>query len=234
MKNAFDRQKHQRCLTTLLANIIKTLSEKVAFKGGTCAFIFYDLPRFSFDLDFDLLSPLNQGEKDKIREILENHGAILDANDKRYTLFYLFDYGKGIKKIKIEFNKRIWINNKYKREWFLGLPILISDEATLLTNKLVALTDRKIAVARDLFDVCFFLEKGFPINENLIKERTNKDAQEYCKFLVEFIQEKFTSRNVLQGLGEALDNQQKIWVRTQLIDQTLAEIKELLFHFKPL
>ncbi len=35
----------------------------------------------------------------------------------------------------------------YKPASFLGIPMQIADEATLLTNKIVALTERKTAVA---------------------------------------------------------------------------------------
>ena len=32
-----------------------TINSLLGFKGGTCAYFFYNLPRFSVDLDFDLL-----------------------------------------------------------------------------------------------------------------------------------------------------------------------------------
>ena len=32
-----------------------SIAPLLGFKGGTCAYLFYGLPRFSVDLDFDLL-----------------------------------------------------------------------------------------------------------------------------------------------------------------------------------
>ena len=46
------------------------------------------------------------------------------------------------------------------------------DKASIFANKLVALTDRKIMVNRDLYDICFFYKNNFPINEKIITERT--------------------------------------------------------------
>jgi len=225
MKGSFDRLLHERHLLLLLSEIVRSIPEKIAFKGGTCAMLFYDLPRFSFDLDFDILKPLEKNEIDEIRSMLLQKGKILDMEDKEYTLFFLFDYAKDHQNIKIEMNKRIWNNNVYKNVWFMGLPLMIPDEKTLFTNKLVALTDRRSPVARDLFDVWFFLKQKFPVHEPLIEERTGKRMKEYLEGLIGFIKKTYTKRNVLQGLGYALDEKQKDWARVKFIDDTLKELK---------
>ena len=227
MSAGFDRNTHGRYLTALLTGIIKAVPEKTAFKGGTCATLFYDLPRFSFDLDFDIIRPFGKSDTDAIKEVLSSNGRVADEADKKHTLLYEFDYGKGATKIKIEFNKRVWKNNRYKNEWFMGVPILLADEITVATNKLVALSDRKSAVVRDLFDAWYFLSHGFMLNEKLLIERTGKGTDEYCAFLVKFIKKTFSRRNVLQGLGEALDDKQKAWAREHLIDETILLIEKI-------
>lgn len=227
MSSGFDRNTHGRYLTALLTGIIKAVPEKTAFKGGTCAALFYDLPRFSFDLDFDIIRPFETRDNDAIKEVLSAYGRVVDEADKKYTLLYEFDYGKGATKIKIEFNKRVWKNNRYKNEWFMGVPILLADEMTVATNKLVALSDRKSAVVRDLFDAWYFLSHGFKLNEQLLIERTGKGVGEYCAFLVRFIKKTFSRRNVLQGLGEALDDKQKVWAREHLIDETVSLLEKM-------
>ncbi len=228
MSLKFDATLHKRHLSHLLAEIAKPLSEKLAFKGGTCGLLFYNLPRLSFDLDFDILKTLDPTDRDDIREILSKNGVVREFHDKRHTLFFLFDYGSGYPNIKIELNKRIWKNNAYKSASFLGIPMQIVDEATLLTNKIVALTDRKTAVARDLFDSWFFLQAGFPVNEALIQERTELHLRDYFLKAAHFIKQYYNSRNLLQGLGDALDNKQKAWARNHLIPATLDEMKKRL------
>jgi predicted nucleotidyltransferase component of viral defense system len=204
---------------------VKAFPEKLAFKGGTCAYFFYNLPRFSFDLDFDMRAPFSPTDMDKLREVVSRHGRFKEFYDKQFTLFGVFDYGKGHPNIKIEVNKRLWNNNIYKAAWFLGAALFIPDEATLLTNKLVAVTDRKAAVARDLYDSWYYLKAGFPVSANLVSERTGKTLEDYLRSIIPFIRKTYTPRNVLQGLGEALDEKQKAWAKAHLISETIKEIK---------
>lgn len=225
MRNTFDQNLHRRFLVILLVEIFKQLNEKVAFKGGTCAALFYNLNRFSFDLDFDVLKELGQEDNDAIRSVLLREGAIKDFYDKLHTIFFLFDYKRDYPNIKIEFNKRIWNNNNYKTVWFMGVRMKIVDEATLLTNKLVALSDRKAPVSRDLFDAYYFLNLRFPVNEGLIKERTGKTKKEYFDFLIPFIEKHYNQKNILQGLGQSLDEDQKQWAKGSLIEETIKLIQ---------
>ena len=52
-----DIQKHKFILVSILKDIYSnsSLGPLLGFKGGTAAYLFYKLPRFSVDLDFDLL-----------------------------------------------------------------------------------------------------------------------------------------------------------------------------------
>ncbi len=231
MSRLLDWQTHQRYLSLLLVDMVKVFQEKVAFKGGTCAYYFYKLPRFSFELDFDIRQKFSVKDVDHFRSIASKHGQIKDFYDKEHTLFCLFDYGKGHPKIKIELNKRIWKNNAYKPAWFLGTVLSIPDETTLLTNKIVALADRRIAVARDLYDSWFFLKEGFSVNSALVLERTGKNARDYLRDTAKFIKKTYTARNVLQGLGEALNDKQKIWAKDHLITETVKEIEKQILPF---
>lgn len=54
----FDINRHKFFMVQLLKEIYSDpeLATCLGFKGGTALMLFYDLPRFSTDLDFDLLS----------------------------------------------------------------------------------------------------------------------------------------------------------------------------------
>jgi predicted nucleotidyltransferase component of viral defense system len=54
---AFDISKHRNVLLMILKDIYSdaTISPLLGFKDGTALHLFYYLPRFSIDLDFDLL-----------------------------------------------------------------------------------------------------------------------------------------------------------------------------------
>jgi len=227
-RKTLNLQAHKQILTAILLDIFKKLNGKLGFKGGTCAYLFYNLPRASFDLDFDILTPLAESEKDNLRTILQKHGRIKSFRDKYFTLFFLLDYQKDAPNIKIELNKRTCENEKYDSIWFLGVEMKITDKATTFTNKIIALGNRKQPVARDLFDVYYFLKVGFPINEKLIKERTGKSLKDYLIFLPSFIKKHYNSKNILQGLGEVLDRKQKEWVKKELISETIKELEKLI------
>ena len=226
-KKGFSQELHKQILMKILVSIFKELGGKLGFKGGTCAYLFYELPRISFDLDLDLLSPFEKKDVDILKAILAKKAIIRDFKDKRFTVFFLLDYKKDAPNIKVEFNKRIWANNTYKPVWFLGVEMRIADESTILTNKLVALSDRRMPVARDLFDAYYFLKLGFKMNEKLIMERTGKTLEEYIEFLVPFVERTYNEKNILHGLGEVLEEKQKEWVKIELIQDMVKELKKL-------
>ena len=86
----------------------------LGFKGGTCAYFFYNLPRFSVDLDFDLLVVTEENQKlifDKIVGILSKYGEVKDQYIKRFTVFALLSYGDDDHNIKVEINVRKLVEN---------------------------------------------------------------------------------------------------------------------------
>ncbi len=54
---SFDISKHRNILLMILKDTCSdtTLSSYLGFKGETVLYLFYNLPRFSLDLNFDLL-----------------------------------------------------------------------------------------------------------------------------------------------------------------------------------
>ena len=224
---SFELDRHKRVLTELLIDIIKQLNGKVIFKGGTAAMMFYNLSRMSLDLDFDLLEELSEEEIDNLKIIIKKHGDIKEFKDKRFTLFFLLDYEANYPNIKLEFNRRLWENNSYETVWLLGAEIKVADKKTMFSNKLVALSERRALAARDLFDVHYFLKLGYPLSEELIKERTDKTLSEYLEYLKKFIIKNYSSKNVLQGLGEILDESQKSWAKDHLIPETVEGLDSL-------
>ena len=84
-----------------------SLGPILGFKGGTLVYLLYNLPRFSVDLDFDLLQ---EGKEDyvleKIGKILEKFGTLREKRNKHFTLFSLLSYGSGERQLKVEISKR--------------------------------------------------------------------------------------------------------------------------------
>jgi len=209
-----------------MINILKdiysnfTLSSILGFKGGTALYLFYELPRFSVDLDFNLL---NISKKDfvyqAVKKIAQKYGELKDNYIKMNTIFFLLSYGEGERNIKIEISL-VPFSNEYEVKQYLGIGMLIMKKEYMAANKMVALTERKGKANRDIFDICFFLKDGWSINEGIIRERTGMPLKEYIPHCIACI-EKADKKHILHGLGEILDIKTKSWVKAKLISETI-------------
>ena len=95
--------KHKFFLTQILKGIYSDieLANCLGFKGGTALMFFYDLPRFSVDLDFNLLDLVKEKTVyEKVRKILLKYGKIFDEAMKFYGPIIVLDYGVGERKLK--------------------------------------------------------------------------------------------------------------------------------------
>lgn len=221
-----DIKTHKTILVQILKDIYTniSISSILGFKGGTACHLFYDLPRFSVDLDFDLLDI----EKEEIvfkeiEKILKNYGTIKEKTNKRFTLFFLLSYKKGASNIKIEISKRKFSSN-YGIKSYLGISMLVMKKQDIFAHKLVTLSDRKKLANRDLFDAWFFLKENCDINEKLVKERTGKNLKNYLKQCLKIV-EKVNEKRILAGIGELLGEKTKTWAKQNLK-------KDLLFLLK--
>ncbi len=219
-----DKAKHEQFLKNILKDIYTTtdLEGKLAFKGGTCLYLFYGLDRFSVDLDFNLLA--EDFNDQLVTNILTKYLIIDDKFNKHFTWFWLGSYGKGNPRIKIEINKREYPDNYINRD-FYGLTIPTMAPDTMFAHKLCAITDRKKLQNRDLFDAHFMFAKQFAINDEIIKIRTSKTRKEYFDYLIDFIEKNVNSNAILDGLGELLSDQQKDYVKATLKRDVLFDLK---------
>ena len=230
---ALDITLHKTNLTNILIDIYKNsyLGLSLGFKGGTAALLFYKLPRFSVDLDFDLTANFKK-DSPELQEFIKKMTALLsakleikDQSTKYNTLFWLVSYGTGLAHIKVEVSTRDNPFNHYNLVPFFGTTIKVIDMKDMIAHKLVAVTERGTLANRDLFDIHYFL--GLPeasqINYQIIKHRTGKDPKEFYLFLLDFLN-RINSKNILSGLGEVLTKSQKDWAKTKL----LIEIKGLI------
>ena len=217
---------HRPLLLQILKDIYSDIeiSSALGFKGGTAAYIFYELSRFSVDLDFDLL---DESKADivfeKLEGILKEYGEIKDSFHKRFTIFFLLSYGKKEHNIKIEINKRSF-GSKYEIKNYLGISIQTMVIEDMVAHKLAALLDRKNVANRDIFDIWFFLKNHYEINEKIIKTRTGLKLKEYLNKCVKFL-EKYNDKYILQGIGELIDEKQKAWLKNKLKSEVLFLLK---------
>lgn len=213
-----------------MLNVLKSVYEDtllgpiLGFKGGTLLYILYNLPRFSVDLDFDLL---DFTKKDQVLEsldkILKKYGEVNQLEDKKYTLFSLLNYQKGQRNLKIEISKR---NNgsAYEIKNYLGISIRAMVKDDILTNKLTALLNRKNVANRDIFDTWFMLKNGWDVNWGLIEKRLEMDKKAFIEKCISLL-ENWPLDSLLDGMGELLDNKTKDWTKKNLIKDTIFLLK---------
>ncbi len=218
-----NKERHEIILKQILKDIFKNdkLQGQLAFKGGTCLYIFYNLNRFSTDLDFNLTS--KDFNFEELAKILEKYIKIEDFFSKRNTWFWIGTYEKGLQKIKVEISKREF-SDKYVNQNYFGVLIPTMQPEYMFAHKLCAITDRKKLQNRDLFDSWFMFEKQWEPNEEIIKLRTGKSKTEYFENLIEYINKEVNKKNVLEGLGEVLDEKQKNWVKNNLIEELIFQL----------
>jgi predicted nucleotidyltransferase component of viral defense system len=217
-----DINRHKFFLLQLLKEIYSDpeLASILGFKGGTALMFFYDLPRFSVDLDLDLLDPDKAGiVYHKIRDIVLKYGSIFDEAKKHFGVLVVLDYGRGERKLKIEISGRQF-NSRYEIKDLLGFSVKVMVLPDMFAHKLCALTDRKIPIHRDIFDTWFFLQRRTPVNKAIVETRMKMSFGEYLERCIDLLK-SLKGRHLLDGLGELTDPAMKIFVKTKLLQETI-------------
>ena len=212
-----------------------TIAPHLGFKGGTAALMFYDLNRYSVDLDFDLLVPsevegLGENKEkevfEKILEIAKGYGEIRESRIKRFNLIIILSYNPKAQNIKIEVNRRKF-GSRYELKTLLGISMLVMIREDMFANKLMAMYERVGKTSRDVFDVWFFLKNNWPINKDIVEKRAGMSYKETMEKCIKLL-EKMNNRNILDGLGEFLAESQKDWARAKLRAETIFLLKARL------
>lgn len=214
-----------------------SISPLLGFKGGTSAFFFYNLPRFSIDLDFDLLLPTEENKKlvfEKVKAIIEKYGAIKDNYIKRNTIFFVISYGDRDHNIKIETSTRelpFPLKTEFEIKDYLGISMFVAKKEYLFAGKLVALALRTDTAPRDVFDVYFFAKNNWDINHTVVEAWTGKKTKDHMADCIKVI-ESINDSQILKGLGDLLDEKQKDWVRKNLKAEAIFMLKNYMSVLK--
>jgi len=219
-------EKHKSLLLRILKGIYtdSTLAPILGFKGGTAAYLFYGLTRFSVDLDFDLLDEAKEDYVFKrIGEIISVYGEIKAQKKKQFTLFFELSYAKLDHNIKIEINRRDF-GSQYELGVYFGISMKVMVREDMFAHKFVAMVERLGRTNRDVFDVWFFLQNDWPIHKEIVEKRTGMSFKLFLQKCIRDL-ERLSDRHILSGIGELLDAKQKIWVKTKLRTETIFLLK---------
>lgn len=226
-------EKHRNIIFQILKDIASDLeiSPILGFKGGTAALIFYDLNRFSVDLDFDLIDKSKEDIVfNKVKEIVSHYGIIKEAQKKRFNLIFVVSYETGMQSVKVEINRRSF-GSKYELKNHIGVSVLVMKKEDMFANKLMAMYERMGKTSRDIYDVWFFAKQNWDINKTLIENRSGKKFEEIIESNIKNL-EKLKDKDILNGLGELLTHNQKDWVKSKLKNDTIFLLKLMINKLK--
>ncbi|EKD42893.1 MAG: hypothetical protein ACD_72C00543G0002 [uncultured bacterium] len=223
---------HKRILIRILKDIYSdsAIGPIMGFKGGTAANLFYDLDRFSVDLDFDLLDISKANDVfEQVNDLLKNYGTLKRVDKKRNGFVYILDYSEkmpGSQNVKVEINLRNF-GSKFVILSYLGIPMKVMERGDMAANKMVAFYERIGKANRDIYDTWFFLVNNWPVNEKLIEQRMDMSYKEFLEKCCGLL-ENLSNHAILSGMGEVLSEKQKIWVKNKLKNELLFQIRLLL------
>ena len=224
-----DLNRHKFFLVKILKDIYTDieLANYLGFKGGTALMFFYDLPRFSVDLDFNLLDIKKEDiVYRKVRKILLKYGTIFDEAKKFYGPLIVLDYGFKERKLKVEISNRLF-DDRYEIKNLLGINMKVMVREDMFAHKLCALLDRNVITNRDIFDCRFFMQNQTPVNKSIVESRMEMPLTDYLQKCIEHL-ESLSNKGLLQGMGELMDNKMKKNIQMKM----LPEVIELLKFYK--
>lgn len=230
---------HKSIMLRVLINILDDsfLSSSLFFKGGTCASLLNYLDRFSVDLDFDLK---DQKLKSTVIKNLETLFFKLDLKIKdrsKNVIQYFLGYDapqKTRNTLKIDVVETSNKNNKYDTLLLgeINRYAICQTKETMFANKLIALTGRYeksgSVAGRDLYDIHFFLTKGYDFDKEIIEEVTKQNCKDYIKSLIGFIEKNINQTIIDQDLNLLLDYKKFIAIRKTIKEETMYLLRDVV------
>ena len=223
-----DLNKHKFFMLQILRDIYSDLdlANNLVFKGGTAMMFFHELPRFSVDLDFDLIRADKEKETEiyqKLREILLKYGKIVDEAQKFFGIILVLNYGKGERNLKIDVSNRLQ-SNKFEVRTYMGINMLVMTIADMFANKLCAVLNRNELTNRDIFDCWYFMENRTPVNKKLVEDRMNMPFSDYLQKCIDVI-DGLPNKSLLNEIGEFVDDKMKTFIRNKLRSETITLLR---------
>jgi len=116
------------------------------------------------------------------------------------------------------------IQERFELREYLGISMLIGKRSYMFASKMAALTLRGETAMRDIYDIWYFAKSNWGIDIEVLKIRTGKNVKEHLADCIAVI-EKVKDNQILQGLGELLNEREKAFVRNNLRKEAVFFLK---------
>ncbi len=77
----------------------------------------------------------------------------------------------------------------------------------------------------DLYDINFFFKNMWNFNEKIISVNTGKNINDYLRYAIKFIEKNVNESNILNRLGELVDESKREWLKKNLKNEVLKELE---------
>jgi predicted nucleotidyltransferase component of viral defense system len=216
-KQDFFNQYRENTIIEVIQAVAKSdAGSHIAFKGGTALKLFYDLPRYSEDIDYDFLGKISpQRMMDILKYLVAKKKWEVTDDAVNYNTILLelrFAGPERNFRIKLEVSTREK-ELKTTIQSLRGVPVLTLEPSFLMTEKLITFVERK--AGRDIFDAWFILNNAYPLDENKLID-TFGGLTNFFKALLKAIQ-KADSKKILRDTGKLLSLDQRNWINTSFL-----------------
>ena len=123
----------------------------------------------------------------------------------------------------MEINRRQF-GSRYEIKTYLGVSMQVMVIEDMFAHKLMAMYERIGKTSRDIYDVWFFLKSRYPINKQIVENRSEMSFDHLVKKCIDVLEE-MEDRHILDGVGEFLTTSQKDWAKAKLRQETIALLK---------
>lgn len=212
-QESFNQVREARIIEALQAIARSETGRALAFKGGTALRLFWDLPRYSEDLDFARISPVRPDRILKsFQEIAAAKGwEVTDSAVKRQTVLceYRFRWEGPNFHLKAEVSLRGG-RPPVAIMPLRGVPVVVLREDRLVSEKLIAFIERD--AARDAFDAWFVLDKRMELDEAALTKTYGSRARFFALAIRKA--ENLRPRALANDVGKLIGSDQREWLRT--------------------
>lgn len=228
---------HKAWLYRLLEGLLDNaqISEKIFFKGGSCASMLGFLNRFSVDLDFDI-DP--QVDKKALRphfySVFKKLNLEIKDEFKAALQFFLkYPTRAGQRNtIKLDIIDNQYTSSQYQTQYLEEIDRYAQCQTmeTMFAHKLCALLDRfeknKSIAGRDIYDLHYFFSQGYQYSKAVIQERAGKEVKDFLKQVYDFVEKKVSQKVIDQDLNVLLTPEKFTFIREKLKKELLVFLKD--------
>jgi predicted nucleotidyltransferase component of viral defense system len=218
-KQEFFNQYRESTIIEVVQELSKSeAGSQIAFKGGTALKLFYGLPRYSEDIDYDIVPGANIGDvhESVLSSLRKKRWEITDDAVKHYTILVELRFAGPDR----NFHIKVEVSTREKPldttiAFLRGVPVLTLEQSFLMTEKLVTFIER--GAGRDVFDAWFILNNAYPLKKVMVEEKFGSEKKFYAKILEKL--EKAESKKLLRDTGKLLSEDYRNWIKTSFLEE---------------